>query len=163
MGFTTFKFKFMGSKEQFLQKITNWVTNTEEGNKYQIKDSKYTLQKGGKPVIIKFSLREESPSLLDIMVIGFIKGDNPALALLIPCTCWIGEYPGFTPNKTLRSNHKGDRGSGWEDIIDLFAFLEITDYQIEEIEDNALKRILLFSAPLLLFLLFFLFLLILSF
>ena len=75
--YTTFKFKFTGSKEQFFQNITNWVeeSNTEKGRKYQIKDSHFTLQRGS--IIIKFSLTKHSPSLLDVMVIGFTKGDHP--------------------------------------------------------------------------------------
>ncbi|UCG04385.1 MAG: hypothetical protein JSW11_10440 [Candidatus Heimdallarchaeota archaeon] len=133
-SYTTFTFKFTGSKKQFFQKITKWATTTDVGKKYQTEDNPFTLQRGRR--IFQFFLTVESSSLLDVLVIGFAKGDHPALILCIPCTCWFGEYPGLKPNKALCPPHKGllpgPERRGWDHMMNLFDFLEVTDYQTEE-------------------------------
>ncbi len=111
--------------------LIDWVTTQEKGKIYQIKDSRYTLRRGR--IIIKFALTIESSSSLEVMVIGFTKGDNPALVFCIPFTCWFGEYPGLKINGAIRSDHILNPGKrGWNDIMNLFEFLEITDYQMNQ-------------------------------
>ena len=122
LGVTVFKFEFPGSVEDFVEKVNNWMTFTEEGSRYQIKnkdeDMILKIQRGmgvlTAPIVFEFRIGSVIGLSIDVLVRGYTSlfGLN-MLKQGISSDALIGALP---------------RRNGWKDMLKLLDHLQVAHY-----------------------------------
>ena len=123
MGVTVFKFAFNGSKEQFLERVRDWIVTTTEGQRYKVKKPSpgtiLMIQRGvgaiTAPIIMEFKVGSELGLSTEMLARGYVR----AFA--------IGRF-----KKDLRPDAIGGglpRRNGWKDMLKILDFAGVDQYQ----------------------------------
>ncbi len=123
MGVTVFKFEFPGSTEQFIEKVSAWMTATNEGKRYHVTNPEegtiLKIQRGKglmtAPIIFEFEIGSAIGLSTDFLARGYIH----VFALK-------------RIKQDLRSDAKVSglpRRNGWKDMLKLLDHVEVSNYE----------------------------------
>ena len=153
MTISKYEFTFIGSKDQFWQKLRDWLTITKEGRRFRITDNdRFTIQRGrafcsnsGFRIVMKVHLSEIEPEKHKGELRGFTMGTHQIRALCF-CCCMdpdpyknMGTYSfdseklGWRDSLSISRTRK----EGWGDMTALIDHLGIKDYKIRDLTKNS--------------------------
>lgn len=123
LGVTVFKFGYPSSPEQFIEKVSEWMRSTTEGNRYIIKDPE-------DGIILK--IQRGKGHLTAPIVIEFRHG--PVLG--IPTEIQVTGYVSFFGLNYFKQDLRPDamtsivpRRNGWKDMLRLLDFTAVSNYE----------------------------------
>jgi hypothetical protein len=139
---------YVGTKDEFWQKMRDWINTTKIGGRYRITNQKwFTIERGrafcswsGYRIIMKADILEIEAEKHKVELKGFVMGTHPIIAL---CSGICGDFQKlrFLGTYSFDSDEWGDMGKlrseGWKDMIALLDHLGIEDYQIKDLTRNS--------------------------
>ncbi len=123
LGVTVFKFEFLGSPEQFIEIVSEWMTSTKEGKRYVVKDPE-------EGTVLK--IQRGKGFMTAPIVIEFKEG----AALGLPTEMQVRGYVHVFGLKNIKQDLRPDakitaipRRNGWKDVLKLLDYADVSNYQ----------------------------------
>ena len=152
MAYTEYTAEFTGTKEEFFEKVCNWLEITKHGQKYTIK----YFQEPESLTIVHFKRRFGSYRIFRIEITVDVIAVNK-LKLILKCYLIMNDFPTLRCTIISCPLNKGiirliPRRNMKHDVYSLLEYLNIEELRIFDKSDNNLSILVRICAPVIIFL-----------